>query len=133
MLIPVYDPVNTTTETRQVKKMVPVTVMQEVTEEVTETVPVKLGAIAVYPVQYRNYPGNVIHIQHAGDRANRYYGFAFNFPGQATSDVKERFIPSLAGTNQVYAYGSLVVSSQSATLVGVNNISYNVPFNTLPF
>ena len=104
-----------------------------VTTYVEKKVPVVLGAINVYPVQYRNYPNNVIHIQHAGNKVNREYGFAFNFPGQATSDVKERFIPSLAGTNKVYAYGSLVVSPQSAMLVGVNNISYNVPLNTLPF
>lgn len=133
MLIPVYDPSRTKVKTHIVKKMVPVTTFQEVSEEVTETVPVKLGAIAVYPVQYRNYPFDCIHVQHAGDKVNRDYGFAFNFPGQATDDVKERFIPSLAGTHQVYAYGSLVVSSQSATLIGVNNVSYNVPLNTLPF
>ena len=119
MLIPIYD----AQKTKTIKKMV----------EVTETVPMKIGAVNVYPVQYRNYPENKIHIQHAGYRVNREYGFAFNIPGQAGGDVVTRYLPSLAGTSPMYAHGALVVTDTSATLVGVNDRLYNVPLNTLPF
>lgn len=132
MQITTYHPTETATVTKTVTKLVPITTMTEVTEIVTETGPKALGSFTVYPVQYRNYT-DVIHIQHAGHEVNRDYGWAFNIPGQAGTDVEERFIPSLAGTSQVYAYGTLVISGKSATLIGVNGAAYPVPLNTLPF
>ncbi len=133
MQVPIHDKYKTETKTREVVRLVPVTVMKEITEIVTENVPALLGTVSVYTVQYRNYPDNKIHIQHAGKRVNRDYGFAFNIPGQAGEDVSARYLPSLAGTSPVYVHGSLVITPTSATLVGVNDISYNVPLNTLPF
>ena len=133
MDIPIYDKTQMTTKTRTVKRMVPVTTMQEIEEQVTESVPVTIGTVTVYLVQYRNYPKNVIHIQHAGIEKNRSYGFAFNIPGQATSDVEKRYLPSLAGTQQVYAPGVLTIVGDSARLTGTGNVSYHVPMNSLPF
>lgn len=117
------------TKTVKVKKMVPVLVEQEV--EKTITVPVTIGSLRVYPVQYRNYPG-AIHIQHRGEPRNRHYGCAFDIPGQATGDVGERFLPSLAGTDQVYANGTLTVNGTEAWLIGVGQYVYAVPMSCLP-
>ena len=125
-------PTETVSHVKTVTKLVPVTVMQEVTTEEVVTEPSVIGHVTVYPVQYRNYEGNRIHIQHKGAKVNRDYGFAFNIPGEA-SYIAERYIPSLASTDAKYAYGALVVVDNKATLVGTNETSYNVPLNTLPF
>ena len=128
----IYHPTETVSYVKTVTKFVPVTVMQEVTTEEVVTEPSTIGHVTVYPVQYRNYPNNQIHIQHKGAKVNLDYGFAFNIPGQA-NNIPDRYIPSLAGTTPKYAYGSLVVTTGKATLVGVGETSYNVPLNTLPF
>lgn len=116
-------------KTIKVKKTVMVPVEQEVEQEVL--VPAVIGGLRVYPVQYRNYP-HTIHIQHRGESRNRGYGFAFDIPGQATHDVKERFLPSLAGTDQVYANGTLTVNGTEAWLIGINQYVYAVPMSCLP-
>lgn len=118
MKIPIYHPTDTT--------IVKVPVIVE------KVVPVTVGDLDVYPVQYRNY-SQTIHIQHRGISINRTYGFAFDIPGQAGQDVQNRYIPSLAGTDKVYAYGVLVVGPKEASLLGVNDTRYNVPLTTLPF
>lgn len=133
MKVAVHHKTQTVTSMQEVKKMVPVTTLQEVTELVEVTKPVSLGDIQVYAVQYRNYPLNTIHIQHRGEPDNRFYGFACDIPGQAADDVSNRQLSSLAGTEAMYAPGALVVNGIAAYLIGVDDITYNVPLSTLPF
>lgn len=112
--------IHSKTETVKVKKMVEVMVEE----------PKEIMSLRVYSVQYRNYP-STIHIQHQGEERNRSYGFAFDIPGQS-KDSTERTLPSLAGTNQVYWPGALVVNGTKATLIGIKDQAFNVPMTDLP-
>ena len=130
MKVTIHSKTETEVVTKTITKLVPVTIMKEVEEVVTVTAPKATGEVMVYPVQYRNYT-STIHIQHAGDKVNRHYGFAFDIPGQ-THETDTRTIPSLAGTDQVYYYGALVINGTQAWLLGKNNLVFDVPLHTLP-
>src|SRR3990167_6231411 len=93
-------------------------------------IPKVMGDIRVYAVQYRNYP-DTIHVQGAGAQRGRHYGFAFDIPGYS-DDVTTRYLPSLAGTSQVYWPGALVINGTMAVLVGTHNQTFSVPIGTLP-
>lgn len=85
----------------------------------------------VYPVQYRNYPDNKVHIQGTTAKVNRSYGFAFNIPGQSKASDKQRNLLSYAGTGQVYWNGSLIVNGKTASLIGANGDVFDVPMSDL--
>lgn len=85
----------------------------------------------VYPVQYRNYPDNNVHIQGTTVKVNRSYGFAFNIPGQSKASDKQRNLLSYAGTGQVYWNGSLIVNGKTASLIGANGDVFDVPMSDL--
>jgi hypothetical protein len=105
------------------------TVMKPVEETHVEEREYPLG---VYPVQFRNYPGNVVHIQGTSVKSNREYGFAFNIPGQSKSSDQQRNLLSYAGTGRKYWAGSLIVNAKSAILLGINGDQFDVPLHTLP-
>lgn len=86
--------------------------------------------IAVYPVQYRNYPAT-IHIQGTTKKVNRSYGFAFDIPGQSVASDKQRNLLSYAGTGMLYWNGSLIVNHKTATLIGANEDVFDVPMDDL--
>ena len=130
MNIAIHSKTALATETVRVKKLVPVLVEQEIDE--VRTVPATIGCLRVYPVQYRNYP-TAIHIQHQGEERNRGYGFAFDTAGQATGDVTNRYLPSLASpSDALYANGTLTVNGTEAWLIGVGQYHYAIPMTDLP-
>lgn len=113
------------TEKKKVLKEV-ITVVEEV-----QDVPVAVGEARLYQVQMRNYPHNNIHVQHAGTKKNRDYGFAFDTKGQVDEGRAERRLLSLAGTGKLYFPGALLVNGASAFLVGEKE-QHEIPLSALP-
>lgn len=95
--------------------------------QIVESEDIRKYAMNIYPVQYRNYPNNQVHIQGTTKQVNRSYGFAFNIPGQSKANDVTRTLYSKAGTGQLYWNGSLIVNGTTAALLGANGDVFDVP------
>jgi hypothetical protein len=109
-----------------IKTLKEVVKLEEVTEE-------RDYPLAVFPVQYRNYPNDTVHIQGSTKKVNREYGFAFNIKGHSQASDATRKLLSYAGTGQLYWNASLIINGKSAVLVGANGDTFDVPLSAIPF